>query len=65
MQGDIHTGFGSRNHIMLGGFDGPYFFGNLAGIRNRGRAWDNLLVAPTVASDLDSVTASVNSLLSV
>jgi hypothetical protein len=35
---------------MLGGFDGPYFYGRLAGIRNRGFAWDRVLIAPTGAS---------------
>ena len=58
-KGDKHTGFGSRNHIMLGGFDGPFFYGNLAGIQNDGIAWSNILIAPTVAGDLSGVAASV------
>ena len=57
--GNKHTGFGSRNHIMLGGFDGPFFFGNLAGIQNAGSAWDRITIAPTVAGDLSGVAATV------
>jgi alpha-L-rhamnosidase len=45
--GDEHHGHGSRNHIMLGGFDGPYFYGRLAGIRNAGLGWNRVLIAPT------------------
>ena len=37
--GTINIGQGSRNHIMLGGFEGPFFYGNLAGIQNVGTAW--------------------------
>ena len=57
--GDMHHGFGSRNHIMLGGFDGPYLYGNLAGIQNDGVAFDAITIAPTVAGDLQAVTATV------
>ena len=42
-EGDKHTGSGSRNHIMLGGFDGPFFYGNLAGIQNDGGIAGQLL----------------------
>eukprot|EP00943_MAST-04B_sp_MAST-4B-sp1_P004446 g4446.t1 len=63
-RGDKHTGFGSRNHIMLGGFDGPFFYGNLAGIQNNGQdgslAWSNIIIAPTVAGDLSGVDAVVD-----
>ena len=59
-KGDKHTGFGSRNHIMLGGFDGPFFYGNLAGIQNDGGiAWSTVTIAPTVAGDLNGVKATV------
>jgi hypothetical protein len=51
------------NHIMLGGFDGPYFYGRLAGIRNAGLAWDRVLIAPTGPSSdgrrLTGVVATV------
>ena len=47
---------------MLGGFDGPYFFGNLAGLQNEGLAWDNITIAPTVAGDLAGVEATMNTL---
>lgn len=58
-EGDKHTGVGSRNHIMLGGFDGPFFYGNLAGIQNHGIAWSNVVIAPTVAGDLTGIDATV------
>jgi alpha-L-rhamnosidase len=58
-EGDKHKGFGSRNHIMLGGFDGPYFFGNLAGITNTGLAWSTIGIAPTPCGDLTVVDATV------
>ena len=58
-EGDKHKGFGSRNHIMLGGFDGPYFYGNLAGITNVGLAWSNISIAPTPCGDLTVVDATV------
>ena len=57
--GTKHTGKGSRNHIMLGGHDGPFYYGNLAGIRNVGMAWDRTLIAPTVAGNLTGVEATV------
>ena len=64
--GDLHVGDGSRNHIMLGGFDGPYFYGRLAGIRNAGLAWDRVLIAPTGPSSdgrrLTGVAATVGTL---
>ena len=60
--GDIHHGSGSRNHIMFGGFEGPYFFGDLAGIRNDGLGWDRITIAPTVAGDLTGVEATVGTL---
>lgn len=43
----------------LGGFEGPFFYGNLAGIRNAGMAWSHTLIAPTVAGNLTGVTATV------
>jgi hypothetical protein len=57
--GTAHVNHGSRNHVMLGGFDGPYFFGNLAGIKNAGLAWDRVLIAPTPAGDLTGAKATV------
>ena len=57
--GTAHVQLGSRNHIMLGGFDGPYFFGQLAGIRNAGLAWDHVLIAPTPSGDLTGAEATV------
>ena len=57
--GDLHHSFGSRNHIMLGGFDGPYFFGNLAGISNAGFAWDRVMVSPKPSGDLTGAEATV------
>ncbi len=58
---------GSRNHIMLGGFDGPYFFGNLAGLRmdEGAAAWDAATVAPAVAGDLAGVDATARLLFSL
>ena len=44
---------------MLGGFDGPYLFGNLAGIQNVGLAWDRVLIAPTPSGDLTGAEATV------
>lgn len=57
--GTKHIGMGSRNHIMLGGFEGPFFYGNLAGIQNAGMAWSRTVIAPTVAGNLSGVTATV------
>jgi hypothetical protein len=57
--GGANVDHGSRNHIMFGGFDGPYFFGNLAGIRNFGKAWDRVLIAPTPSGDLTGTEATV------
>lgn len=57
--GDVHVSGGSRNHIMLGGFDGPYFFGNIVGLKNAGLAWDHVMIAPTVCGDLTSADATV------
>lgn len=42
-----------------GGFDGPFFYGNLAGVRNTGTAWSRTVVAPAVAGNLTGVTATV------
>ena len=61
-RGDLHQGFGSRNHIMFGGFEGPYFFGNLAGIQNGGYSWDKITIAPTVSGVLSGVDATVGTL---
>ena len=63
-EGDLHTHAGSRNHIMLGGFDGPYFFGNLAGLQQSAasRAWDDVIVQPTVAGELAGVSATLHTL---
>jgi hypothetical protein len=67
--GDMHQGDGSRNHIMLGGFDGPYFYGRLAGIQNAGLAWDRVIIAPTGPSldgrRLTGVSATVGTLRGV
>ena len=60
--GDIHHGSGSRNHIMFGGFEGPYFFGDLAGIQNDGLGWDSITIAPAVAGNLTGVEATVGTL---
>lgn len=57
--GDIHVSGGSRNHIMLGGFDGPYLFGNLVGLKNSGLAWDRVVIAPTLSGDLTGAEATV------
>ena len=53
------NGGGSRNHIMLGGFHGPYFYGNLAGVTNAGLAFDRVLIAPTPSVNLTAVSATV------
>ena len=57
--GSAHVSHGSRNHIMLGGFDGPYFFGNLAGIKNKGLGWDRVLIQPTPCGDLTGAKATI------
>ena len=61
-EGDKHKGVGSRNHIMLGGFDGPFFYGNLAGITNTGLAWSTISIAPTPCGDLTVVDATVSTI---
>ena len=48
----------SQNHCMLDHIE-EWFYTQLAGIQNKGTAYDNICLQPYVPADLDSLSASV------
>jgi len=55
------AGMNSHNHIMLGSVD-PWFYKCLAGINAIESGWKSLRIKPYIPSDMDYVTASVNTI---
>ena len=55
------SGMNSHNHIMLGSVD-PWFYKCLAGINATEPGWKSLRIKPYIPSDMDYVTASINTI---
>jgi len=55
------AGMNSHNHIMLGSVD-PWFYKCLAGINALEPGWKSLRIKPYIPSDIDYVTASINTI---